>query len=845
MDFKDHISDFQNREILAWMTCDYYQEEGKFCQVYPCFFLDTGDEIAGAKEFPDNGAISINLADISAATLFHYSCEPVIIKIGPNMNPRENTYYDGTHNCMKYFCQYYHYKSNNESYFTIKEFQGVGFYQVIDNDGSFLAKGKLQNVQAHSLFAKQILLQIDDGNNRKLIGPFEWIEENGQIKLTGIKEFQYIAGEYDSSKFEDDFYVVTDEKQQREARFIKKDELQMSPTQCEVHYDFIDNDTLLSKFKATLSSEKKYSRSELRRIVDDMSSYISDNENSIDSATLADRNKKIRKWVLSMAKEDDRDRANLNDLLLRVFQYANEDDQLCDVLHEQIKHLPKLQATDEVGPIDRDIQQYEEKIRELQNQLEASKAKCSELTATINQNSPKAELEKEISELSKQKENLENQNKVLEAQNDTLQSDIVTWSKAKDGIEEQINKFKNSTYQATEFINRELINKLLRSIGEEPLNNATQNLCLPVIQYLETSETKKKKQDEIIATVQDYLQNAHREAEWNDVANYLICITQGFITTFAGEPGTGKTSLCTLLAKALGLAGTESSSSRFVDISVERGWTSVKDFIGYYNPLSKRTIASNERVLYAFEQMNYECRKKPNVIAPYLLLLDEANLSPIEHYWAPFFKSCDFDSAANRSISLGGKTIYQLPEHLRFLATVNFDHSTEELSPRFLDRSWVITLNPDDIDASNSGIPLNTEHAISFSDLKSAFTSANENQENAQIWAKWEDVKRIFKGFNSPIMPRSQRMVTQYLHIAEQCMDTTTARTSLAPIDYAIAQKILPTINGYGESYKNLIEELRDQVAINENSMPLTYNHLERMKKAANENMDFYQFFAK
>lgn len=626
--------------------------------------------------------------------------------------------------------------------------------------------------------------------------------------------------------------------------FLKQDSLP-SPLECAHHEDAIDKKTLLAQFKAALSSEKKYSRSELRRIVDDMSQYISNNENGIDSATQAKRNKRIQEWILKMTKEDDSDRASIEDLLLRVFQYANEDDQFRDILHEQIRHLPQRQATDEAGQIGRDIQQYEEKIRELQNQLEVAKAECSELPATVNRNTPIAELEQEISELSKQKENLENQNKDLEAQNATLQSDFVTWSNAKDTIEEQINKFKNSTYQITEFINKELMNKLLRSIGEEPLDNTAQNLCLPVIQYLKTPETKKEKQDEIITTVQDYLQNAHREAEWNDVANYLICITQGFITTFAGEPGTGKTSLCTLLAKALGLAGTESSSSRFVDISVERGWTSVKDFIGYYNPLSKRTIASNERVLHAFEQMNYECREKPNDIAPYLLLLDEANLSPIEHYWAPFFKSCDFDSAANRSISLGGKTIYQLPEHLRFLATVNFDHSTEELSPRFLDRSWVITLNPDDIDASYSKTPPNADHAISFSDLTSAFASDNESQENAQIWTKWEDVKRIFKGFNSPIMPRSQRMVTQYLRVAEQCMDTTTARTSLAPIDYAIAQKILPTINGYGESYKNLIEELRKQVAINENSMPLTYNHLERMKKAADENMDFYQFFAK
>ena len=656
--------------------------------------------------------------------------------------------------------------------------------------------------------------------------------------MTGIKEFQYIAGEYDGSKYEDCYYVVTDEKQQQEAHFIKKDKLQMAPTECEVHYDFIDNDTLLKKFIDALSNKRDYSQSQLKEIQNDLSQYISDNEGSVDSDTQTRRYEKIRNWILGMTKKDDSNHTNLNDLLLRIFQYASDNKEFGDIVIEQISHSPIQQTIAKSGSTNIDAQQYEEIITDLQNQLEKSKTECSELTATINQNSPKAELEKEISELSKQKENLENQNA-------TLQSDFVTWSNAKDTIEEQINKFKNSTYQITEFINKELMNKLLRSIGEEPLDNTAQNLCLPVIQYLKTPETQKKKQDEIITTVQDYLQKAHREAEWNDVANYLICITQGFITTFAGAPGTGKTSLCTLLAKALGLAETESSNSRFVDISVERGWTSVKDFIGYYNPLSKRTIASNERVLHAFEQMNYECREKPNIIAPYLLLLDEANLSPIEHYWAPFFKSCDFDSAANRSISLGGKTIYQLPEHLRFLATVNFDHSTEELSPRFLDRSWVITLNPDDIDASYSETPPNADHAISFSDLTSAFTSANESQENAQIWTKWEDVKRIFKDFNSPIMPRSQRMVTRYLRIAEQCMDTATARTSLAPIDYAIAQKILPTINGYGESYKNLIEELRKQVAINEISMPLTYNHLERMKKAADENMDFYQFFAK
>ena len=99
----------------------------------------------------------------------------------------------------------------------------------------------------------------------------------------------------------------------------------------------------------------------------------------------------------------------------------------------------------------------------------------------------------------------------------------------------------------------------------------------------------------------------YRKVTKNDVANYLICITQGFITTFAGEPGTGKTSLCSILAKALGLADSDYRRSRFIEVSVERGWASHRDFIGYYNPLSERMECSNEEVFEAFNRMDWEC----------------------------------------------------------------------------------------------------------------------------------------------------------------------------------------------------------------------------------------------
>lgn len=56
-----------------------------------------------------------------------------------------------------------------------------------------------------------------------------------------------------------------------------------------------------------------------------------------------------------------------------------------------------------------------------------------------------------------------------------------------------------------------------------------------------------------------------------------------------------------------------------------------------------------------------------------------------------------------------------------FLATVNFDHTTEELSPRFLDRSWIITLEPSRIDDETDEDLSNAEDMISFQSLQDAF----------------------------------------------------------------------------------------------------------------------------
>lgn len=409
-------------------------------------------------------------------------------------------------------------------------------------------------------------------------------------------------------------------------------------------------------------------------------------------------------------------------------------------------------------------------------------------------------------------------------------------------FKEVVTSLGSQAKQTVRLLDNKLVTQLIHSLDEEPEQRPPvfDSSCLH--QHLEANE--------IIDRVYDYLVQAHRNTNRNDVANYLICLTQGFITTFAGEPGTGKTSLCSLLAKALGLA-TNDTNNRFVEVAVERGWSSCKDLIGYYNPLTKTVVKSNLEAFNAFATLNQECGSAEHPYAaakyaPYLMVLDEANLSPIEHYWAAFLKNCDMNSSSHREITLGGNCSFNLPEHLRFLATVNFDHTTEELSPRFLDRSWIIVLDPTQIDPEIMAEPAcNAPDMISFEDLKQAFSVQPDDSLDEVLSNKLDAIQAIFRdeSIAMPIMPRSLKMVRSYCIVASKCMERGTSATRLAPLDYAFAQKILPSLNGTGDSYKKLVKELLEECS--ELNMPLSAKHLKRMERTAERNMGFYQFFAR
>lgn len=840
MDFRQYMG----KDIIAWLSYDEYYEEtyggtNTKCYLYPrvlikeqnYFYIDPHD-------FPQYGSIVINIRGGETAEDLYKRVGPlvkVIINNEPYINTNANNYYS-----LKYNTQFG--KTNSEIW--IEPLSSKVFYQIIDVNSNITTLQDERSIPEpnYDIRTTQIVLRCED----KIYGPFEYDIKEGTVYIHGVKNYQYMVGEYNSVDYNDELLVIND-KNDNEAVILLPKSVLPSPEDVEIRFDWISEDALIDGFVNSLRDHFNYSRDQVRQLKE-MANQLSGSDDNVFFSE--ERVARIQSVLSNIVNKDDSAQAIIQfalsdettkETLVREV-VTNHFDQIQNKITEYVtvqEHLAELKS--EESSLERHIQELQateqgakQSTNEVdQNRINELTQKNDELQKELYRLSEKAAIQKEIEELieERDKKRIERDH-AKDAYMDQMRDNIK--------LEEQFNStladFNDRAKTTARVLESKLLEKILRGVGEEPITTSVAPFDFSILH-----EGPMDYSDIINRVTSFIVTKAHREVTPNDVANYLICISQGFITTFAGEPGTGKTSLCNILAKSLGLV-VDTPQKRFIDISVERGWASHKDFIGYYNPLTKALEKSNKEVFNAFEQMDTELECDQSAIAPFIILLDEANLSPLEHYWAAFLRNCDFSSVSNRTIALGGNKSFSLPEHLRFLATVNFDHTTEELSPRFLDRSWVIMLEPSRIDDELDEEIENYEDMVSFGSLKAAFSVRDDDRIDESIQTKWSSIQKLFKDHSLQIMPRNLKMVRNYCSVGCRCMEQDTPTIRLAPLDYAFSQKILPTINGTGENYRLLIEDLMKECT--PQNMPISARHLERMKRIAENNMGFYQFFS-
>ena len=344
-------------------------------------------------------------------------------------------------------------------------------------------------------------------------------------------------------------------------------------------------------------------------------------------------------------------------------------------------------------------------------------------------------------------------------------------------------------------------------------------------------------QRSIIESIKIRLAARDRLLTDHEIANLLISMQQSFITFFAGLPGVGKTSLCKLMIE------TQGSERRLLNVSVARGWTSIKDMVGFHNPLSDRFQPASTGMYEFLRAIDIEVKAGGSQPMSYILL-DEANLSSIEHYWSAFMGMAD--STVNQNLPVGQDSLI-IPRNLRFLATINYDSTTEPLSPRILNRAGVIVMQPNEI---------STRQAIDESVLQDLPISSDKMDKLFGLFTETPDLEIVEKSalkaisdiLSDPAADKGRRIhisqrkvnaIHQYCGRARPLMRSD--GNEVTALDWAIMQHVLPQISGHGNKFGNRLISLKK--CLETHGLERSAEYLDQMISAGQDDLHSYEFF--
>lgn len=347
-------------------------------------------------------------------------------------------------------------------------------------------------------------------------------------------------------------------------------------------------------------------------------------------------------------------------------------------------------------------------------------------------------------------------------------------------------------------------------------------------------ETADMSPSELVSHIQGELASCGgRDISRNDAADLLISMSTGFLTIIAGPPGTGKTSLVSMLASSMGLCS--GSDPRYLEIAVERGWTSRRDLIGSWDPLS-RSFEPSGSGLYEGLLMLDEEAKAGAARAPYLVLLDGADMSTLEHCWSDFMRVSDLD-ATRRAISLGEAGELAIAPSLRFFAAISTDGMTEPLSARIIDRAWVIPSSAPDIGLDEAPVVGERIDCPTVSDraMRMLAEAGRDGlfRPSPAVVSKFDRVRAMFRDAGLAISPRSVGMIRSYCAAARLVMDE--SDNSYTALDYAVSRKLLPMIGGSSDGLRQFADELGSECG--DGSMPICRRMLDDIASRAEREM--------
>lgn len=292
---------------------------------------------------------------------------------------------------------------------------------------------------------------------------------------------------------------------------------------------------------------------------------------------------------------------------------------------------------------------------------------------------------------------------------------------------------------------------------------------------------------------------------------FLRSLQINTLIILSGPSGTGKSSIVTHFAQAI-------KGAKAKVVPVQSGWTDTQDLLGYFNPIEKCYVPS------PFMEALADAASDPDHL--HLICLDEINLAHVEYYFSEFLSIREQKKPRlqlyNKRYFLHAKHLlnenspntkyeellnasdliyrypyqFEIPKNVRFIGTMNMDHTVKSLSPKVIDRSFIIEINHmDKQEKMKLTTKLNENKftgklEVTLDEFSAVYKEVKAFEKEAQ--ALVELSQSLNNIANAPLNSRGKNQVVHYLDRIPE--DKLTKDLLEKYFDQLIFTKILPRI---------------------------------------------------
>jgi energy-coupling factor transporter ATP-binding protein EcfA2 len=353
------------------------------------------------------------------------------------------------------------------------------------------------------------------------------------------------------------------------------------------------------------------------------------------------------------------------------------------------------------------------------------------------------------------------------------------------------------------------------------------------------------------------------------VANLYVCLKSNPLNLITGPPGHGKSSVVAALARALG------HGNALLEIAVRRSWSDDRYLLGFFDTFHGRYDPGPTGLATRLLQAQYDWEEGGDGL--YLMMLDEFNLAAPEYYFSqllqilprtppplpPGWARANGQERGDRGkqgegegesrvlrlydpAGHGAEGIHRiiLYPNVVFWGTINYDETTERLSPRLLDRTGMIFLTARDVSGALTVAEARAQvvsKGVKARQIVQSFTrSAEECPE--ELWDRIDPLLEILRkqtdalGSGMDLSPRVIENIKRYLANSEGVLSPAKA------IDFVLQQRVLPVLRGRGPKFTARMQALRDRLA--KDGFDRSARHVSDAIALADVNFGDIDFFA-